>query len=132
MYFLRDRAAHCQHGTERAQLVVLNATHLPFTTASAATFGTPENAAQSYLQHQQQDHEHVAELKGVKPLAEEDEKEGHAVSTDKGKKRKQQPQPTPESGKDSKKAKKAKKKAKIDDSSPAYSTLLLPVVAVGA
>jgi hypothetical protein len=59
-------------------------------------FGTPEDAAQSYLQHHQQEHEHAAELKDVKPPAEEDEGGGHAVSTGKGKKRKQQPQPTPE------------------------------------
>jgi hypothetical protein len=40
-------------------------------------------------------HEHEAELKDVKPLAEEVEG-GHAVGTDKGKKRKQQPQSTSE------------------------------------
>ena len=60
------------------------------------TFDTPEDAAQSYLQHQQKEHEHAAELNDMKPLAEEEEEEGHAVSTDKGKKRKEQPQHMPE------------------------------------
>ena len=36
-------------------------------------FDTPEDAAQAYLQHQQQEHEHAAELKDVKPLAEEED-----------------------------------------------------------
>ena len=62
------------------------------------TFGTPEDAAQVFLQHQQQEHEHAVELNDMKPLAEEEEEEegGHAVSTGKGNKRKEQPQPTPE------------------------------------
>jgi hypothetical protein len=106
-----------QYGRYRA-----NCATLPCRSNHLDTFDTPEDAAQAYLQHHQEEHEHVAELKDVKPLAEEEEEDGgHAVSTDKGKKRKQQPQPTPESGKDSKKAKKAKKKANIDGSSPAYS-----------
>jgi hypothetical protein len=44
-------------------------------------------------------HEHEADLKDVKPLAEEKEVGGgHAVDTDKGKKRKQQPQSISEMG----------------------------------
>ena len=40
-------------------------------------FNTPEDAAQSYLQHWEEKHEHAAELNDVKPLAEEkDEEEG--------------------------------------------------------
>ena len=58
------------------------------------SFDTPEDAAQSYLQHYQK--KHPEELENAKPLTEEKEDEGHAVSTDKGKKRKQEPQPTPE------------------------------------
>ena len=47
----------------------------PCSSNHLGTFDTPEDAARSYLQHHQQQHEHEAELKDVKPLAEEEEEE---------------------------------------------------------
>ena len=41
--------------------------------ADPVGFDTPEDAAQAYMQHQQREHEHAAELKEVKPLAEEED-----------------------------------------------------------
>jgi hypothetical protein len=58
------------------------------------TFYAPEEAAQAYLQHHQDTHGYVAGLMHAPPLAAEEE--GHALSTDKGKKRNEAPQPIQE------------------------------------